>query len=103
MEMGAMAVSYLAMNMAKRQGRYEEEYSFAIDPDSLWSESDRKIPIITIHQLITYMRRSEMPYAQNGFLVAQAQSYERKNHIGVIVRLNQYVLLWKGNTRILHV
>lgn len=78
MEMGAMAVSYLAMNMAKRQGRYEEEYSFAIDPDSLWSESDRKIPIITIHQLITYMRRSEMPYAQNGFLVAQAQSYERK-------------------------
>lgn len=78
MEMGAMAVSYLTMNMAKRQGRYEEEYSFAIDPDSLWSESDRKIPIITIHQLITYMRRSEMPYAQNGFLVAQAQSYERK-------------------------
>ena len=78
MEMGAMAVSYLAMNMAKRQGGYEEEYSFAIDPDSLWSESDRKIPIITIHQLITYMRRSEMPYAQNGFFVAQAQSYERK-------------------------
>lgn len=77
-EMGIIAVSYLAMKLAKRQGGYEENPEWEAVSGCLWTESDRKIPIITISELSANMRRSEYPFEENGFLVAQAQPYERR-------------------------
>lgn len=71
-ELGLMAVSYLAMNLAKRRGGYEERLPFDMDSGSSWTESDRKIPVITMDQLMVYMRHDALPFEDHGFLVAQA-------------------------------
>ncbi len=74
MEMGFMAVSYLAMNLAKRQGGYEESLPFDCNSDSNeWTESDRKIPVISISELMAYMRNDEAPFENAGFLMARSQ------------------------------
>lgn len=76
-ELGLMAVSYLAMNLAKRRGGYEEELPFAIEPGSIWTESDRKLPVITMDQLMVYMRHDALPFEEHGFLVAEAHPRAR--------------------------
>ena len=77
-EMGLMSVAYLAMNIAERRGGYEEQLSFLSDDDKAWIESDRKIPVITINDLISYMRNDALPFEDHGYLVAQAHQREKR-------------------------
>lgn len=74
-EMGLMAVAYLAMNLVKRRGGYDAELFF--DNDSIgqhWIESEIKIPVININELIYYMRNKDNSFESHGFLIAQSQA-----------------------------
>ena len=75
LEMGLMAVSYLAMHLIKN--RKEEEEGMYFDcgvPEQQWVETYRKIPVIYMEEILSYMRNRDFPYERHGVLMAQAQT-----------------------------
>lgn len=72
-----MAISYLAMGLAKKRGGYAEVLPFDFpseEEEKSWQESGAKIPVIFLSEMMVYMRNDDLPFESNGFLVAQSQS-----------------------------
>lgn len=86
-EMGLMAVTYLAMHLLKRE--LCEGTSFEVwddlpfdsefeEEDEKWTESKMRIPVIYISEISRFLRKDEIPFDSGGFLMAQAQ--EKNSH-----------------------
>ena len=73
-EMGLMAVSYLAMYILNRNGMSPQMPLFENDGgEELWVEDEMKIPVISIIDILRYMRRKDTnPFAPNGFMYSQS-------------------------------
>ena len=75
LEMGLMAVSYLAMHLIKNRSEEEEGMYFDCEfPEQQWIETYRKIPVIYMDEILSYMRNRDFPYERHGVLMAQAQT-----------------------------
>ncbi len=78
LEMGLMAVTYLAMHLLERRMREEGmELPFDCDwgdEDDSWRESDKKIPVISISEITRFLRKDDRSYESGGFLIAQAHA-----------------------------
>lgn len=79
MEMGLMAITYLAMYLLKkRESTFYEEFPFdddmVFDDEQKWHETEKKIPVISISEIMNSFRNNELPFEEDGFLVAQAKS-----------------------------
>lgn len=74
-EMGLMAVAYLAMDFIVKRGGIEEDLAYGFEDDgTFWTEDEWKIPIISLNDIVNYMRNYEPPVESGGYLMAQAQS-----------------------------
>ena len=78
LEMGLMAVTYLAMHLLERR-MFEEGMELPFDcdwsdEDGSWRESDRKIPVVSISEITRFLRKDDQSYESGGFLVVQAHA-----------------------------
>lgn len=78
LEMGLMAVTYLAMHLQKRR-MCEEGMEVPFDcgwgeEDEDWRESHKKIPVISISEITRFLRKDNQSYESGGFLIAQAHA-----------------------------
>lgn len=75
MEMGLMAVTYLAMHLQDVRGM-EGDLPFDVDFDESahsWYESSERIPVLSIAEIARDLRNDALPFESGGFLVAQAK------------------------------
>lgn len=74
LEMGLMAASYLSMYLTKNRDEYEEGIFVDFDDgEEQWIETYKRIPVISIAEIMAYMRNRELPFESEGYLMARSQ------------------------------
>lgn len=72
MEMGLMAVTYLALALEQRRTElsFDSDAVFGMDEKS-WNETAHHIPIISENDIFSFLHEDDMPFESGGFLLGQ--------------------------------